>query len=233
MKFGATSDLHGILPEIEPCDVFLICGDISPLNIQHDYYRMENWMRSTFAEWVNNLPCDQVICTPGNHDIYLQDIEGIDTKIYENITRPTRGKLEVLYNKETNVISRDGETCKIWGTPYCKTFGLWAFMPGDSKLAELYKEMPKNCDIVISHDPPRVGKYGTILEGPNAGQNEGNKYLAKEIKEKMPRYVLSGHIHSGCHELNTHKGYGNTKFANVSYVNESYQPVYNILYFEL
>ena len=28
MKFGALSDLHGILPEIkEECDIYLICGD--------------------------------------------------------------------------------------------------------------------------------------------------------------------------------------------------------------
>ena len=29
MKFGALSDLHGILPEIkEECDIYLICGHI-------------------------------------------------------------------------------------------------------------------------------------------------------------------------------------------------------------
>ena len=37
MRIGVTSDLHGILPEVEPVDLLLICGDIMPLNIQCKY----------------------------------------------------------------------------------------------------------------------------------------------------------------------------------------------------
>ena len=233
MRIGIFSDPHGVLPKIEPCEVLFICGDISPLEIQTDYYRMENWMRSTFAQWANNAPCDQIIITPGNHDFYLEQIMELAPKIYENITRPTRGKVEILYNTECNIVSKDGNVYKVWGSPYCKTFGLWAFMPGDNKLLEYYKTMPKGCDVVITHDPPKVGKYGTIQEGRNKGKNAGNEVLAKVIKEKAPRYVFSGHIHSGEHKLGTYKGYGNTQFANVSIMNEEYQPVNNVLYTEL
>lgn len=233
MKFAFTSDLHGYLPDIEPCEVLCICGDVSPLDIQYDYYRMENWTRSTFAQWINNLPCKQVIMTPGNHDPFFEQIMGIDPKIYENITRPTKGKLEVLYNNECNVVGSTGENIKIWGSPYCKTFGRWAFMPGDKELLNFYSSMPKGCDIVITHDAPKVGNYGKIQQGRQKGVDAGNKDLAKVIKEKCPRYVISGHIHSAEHKLGTYKGYGITQFANVSYVDEYYQPTNDILYIDV
>ena len=48
MKFTAMSDLHGNLIDIEPCDTLLLCGDISPLNIQKDYIQMTKWFFNDF-----------------------------------------------------------------------------------------------------------------------------------------------------------------------------------------
>ena len=72
INIAVTSDLHGHLPEIKRCDILLICGDIMPLEIQRDFYKSEFWMRSTFAEWIVNLPCDQVIMVGGNHDYSIK-----------------------------------------------------------------------------------------------------------------------------------------------------------------
>ena len=57
MRIGVTSDLHGALPAVEECDIFLICGDIMPLNIQLNMPKSRLWLQNTFIPWANGLPC--------------------------------------------------------------------------------------------------------------------------------------------------------------------------------
>lgn len=67
MKFGALSDLHGILPEIkEECDIYLICGDITPLKMQRNIPQSKKWLSHEFAQWVKDLPCEKVFMVGGN-----------------------------------------------------------------------------------------------------------------------------------------------------------------------
>lgn len=227
MKITAISDLHGNLIEIEPCDTLLICGDISPLDIQRDYIQMTNWFFNDFYEWIYNLPCDYVILTPGNHDFWFEKfIKASNMYLWD--------KLCILIHDKAKITTEDGKEYTIFGTPYCKDFGRWAFMPGNNKLEELYNEIPENIDILICHDSPLLGYIGNIMEQkdevyPN-GLPAGNPYLAYAILDKKPKYVLSGHIHSGDHELKELEG---IKLANVSLLDESYSIAYKPLTFEL
>lgn len=228
MKVTAISDLHGNLIDIEPCDLLLICGDISPLEIQRDYIQMTKWFFNEFQKWIMNLPCDRVILTPGNHDFWFEKM----------ITQPQTylfDKLTILINGEVNIYSGvDDKYYKIFGTPYCKDFGCWAYMPGNTILPSVYSIIPKDVDILMCHDSPQVGYVANIMEHksetyPN-GIPAGNIYLFDEIVEKKPKYVLSGHIHSGDHTLQEYAG---TKYANVSILDESYSIKYKPLTFEL
>lgn len=227
MKITAISDLHGNLIEIEPCDTLLICGDISPLDIQRDYIQMTNWFFNDFYEWICKLPCYRVILTPGNHDFWFEKfIKVSNMYLWDKLTILIHGKVEINENGNKKI--------QIFGTSYCKDFGRWAFMPGNNKLEEFYNEIPENIDILICHDSPLLGYVGNIMEQkdevyPN-GLPAGNPYLADVILDKKPKYVLSGHIHSGDHELKELEG---IKLANVSLLDESYSIAYKPLTFEI
>lgn len=97
MKVTAISDLHGNLIDIEPCDLLLICGDISPLDIQRDYIQMTKWIFNEFQEWIMKIDCPTIILTPGNHDFWFEKM----------ITQPNT----YLFNKLTILI--DGETYEL------------------------------------------------------------------------------------------------------------------------
>jgi predicted phosphohydrolase len=186
MKVTAISDLHGNLIDIEPCDTLLICGDISPLEIQRDYIQMTKWFFNEFQKWIMNLPCDRVILTPGNHDFWFEKmITQSQTYLFN--------KLTILINGEVNIYSGVDDK-------YYKILGYVAN--------------------IMEH------KSETYPNGIPAG----NIYLFDEIVEKKPKYVLSGHIHSGDHTLQEYAG---TKYANVSILDESYSIKYKPLTFEL
>ena len=230
MKFTAMSDLHGNLIDIEPCDTLLLCGDISPLNIQKDYIQMTKWFFNDFYKWIINLPCDRVIMTPGNHDFWFELFIGTSTMYLWD-------KLTILIDDETNIYSSDDNRWyKIYATPQCRTFGNWAYMPGNNLLNHYYKNIPEGVDILMSHDAPQIGYIANIMEKRNDiypnGVPEGNIYLLNAILEleKKPKYILCGHIHSGDHELKEIEG---IKCANVSILDESYNLCYKPLTFEL
>lgn len=121
MKVTAISDLHGNLIDIEPCDLLLICGDISPLDIQRDYIQMTKWIFNEFREWIMKIDCPTIILTPGNHDFWFEKM----------ITQPNTylfNKLTILIDGETKVYnSTDDKWYKIYGTPWCKQCGPYVF----------------------------------------------------------------------------------------------------------
>lgn len=230
MNIIASSDFHGHLPNIDkPFDLFLIAGDICPAH-DHFFAYQQEWVKTEFMEWVKALPYatpwSKVILVPGNHDFFLERASQTELKEIETMCD---GNLKILrhdmYTFEFPV--SDGlDSLTIFGTPYCSIFGNWAFMVSDETLDKKFGQIPEGVDILVSHDSPNVGKLGAILEGPWKSDETGNKILAKHIERIHPKLFVSGHFHSGNHEL---QKLGETYAANVSYVNEKYIPAFPIL----
>jgi Icc-related predicted phosphoesterase len=227
-----TSDLHGFLPEItDPFDLLIIAGDITPATRGfHSKKVQKDWVLNKFKTWIDKLPykdvMSRVFIVPGNHDF-----------VFEELSTPERLELESTLGFRCKLLIHEEITFKcefkhirIFGTPYCKIFGTWAFMHDNDYLKEKYNQIPKGLDILISHDPPTLCDLGKIHQGWNQGVQAGNSLLAERILEIKPKYVFAGHIHSGNHNLTEYQG---IQLANVSISDEHYDPVYPILTIEL
>lgn len=225
MKICAMSDLHGYLPEIDKCDLVLICGDIVSLRSQQYPKSCKKWYTGVFQPWVDSLPCDKVLFIPGNHEV---GVEGHDDE-YKKLFGPYK-KATILIHEPYEYLSDDGTSYKIFGTPYCKVFGNWAYMRPDSDLKEKFSEIPEGLDILLTHDAPFGVSDILLQEGRYTGEHIGNKPLAEAILQKAPKIVCHGHLHSTSREF---EELGYSKVVNCSIKDEHYNPIYNPIVFEL
>lgn len=231
IKVIASSDFHGTLPEIEESfDLFLICGDVCPV-WDHSRQFHARWLKNDFKNWIKGLPYkdenSRVVMVFGNHDLVCDEMK--ESKV-KNMFEDVSDRLVILFNEVYEFNCGDKVALKIFGTPYCKVFGRWAFMRQPDELEEKYGQCPEGVDIFISHDSPGLNNLGTILEGVRSGVDAGNYILAKHVERVKPRYFFSGHIHSGNHEFSEREG---TMMANVSLLNENYNPVFEPLVFDI
>lgn len=232
MKTVAISDMHGNLPKIEEeFDLLLICGDICP-DWNHLREFQWNWINDQFAEWVKGLPFkddfSRVVMIAGNHDFVF---EGLGKHKRRDWLSKFNHRLVYLDNEEYTFEYYGDEGLKeyrIFGTPYCKAFGTWAFMR--ENLEKYFDVIPEGLDILISHDAPKIDNFGIIQMGRWKGENAGNPVLADAIIRTKPKYALHGHIHSSPHEM---KNINGTNIACVSIVDEHYEMAYQPLILEI
>lgn len=222
MKVCAISDLHGYLPNIEECEILLIAGDISPLNIQFNKPAMKKWLELDFAYWIKSLPVDKVFLIAGNHDAYMESISQSNILSLEQAC----DKLVYVKNECVHYYDKNFTLWSIFGTPYCKIFGNWPFMRSDEKLINYFEKIPNNVDIIITHDAPY--NFGDVDTINNGKEHHGNKPLSDKLKTVNYKLAVCGHFHSGSHVYNE-----DLNIVNVSYVNERYEPFYEPFYTEL
>ena len=207
--------------KVEPCDIVLICGDILPLKIQKYTQESEEWIRTFFIPWCNNLPCDKVVFIAGNHDFYFE-------RHPDRIKRILEGQDKIVY-LDCETYEYKGKT--IYGTPWCKPFYNWAFMEETTKSDERYKDV-QHMDILMTHDAP-YGISDILLQKDcwwADGTHIGNLALRNLIERVEPSLNLHGHLHSTNREA---EYLGKTKIHNVSLLNENYEMIYTPIYIEI
>lgn len=222
MKICAISDLHGFLIDyIEPCELVLICGDISPLRLQFNMEEMEYWITNEFLPWCEKLSCERIFLIAGNHDAFLE-------RKKEKFKSLLLGsKVVYLENELSEYITDNGDCYKIFGTPYCHIFGNWPFMRTDEVLKNKFFDIPEDCDIVFSHDCP-FGTGDVCLELNE--KHRGSIPLRDAIIRSKPRYLFTGHLHSANHNCEILE---DTEVYNTSIVNERYEVSYEPLYLNI
>jgi Icc-related predicted phosphoesterase len=220
-KIVAISDLHGHLPEIEPCDFLLIGGDICPHRTTPgtfpDMTYQARWLNTTFRDWLDKAPAKHVIATWGNHDFIGQKAPDLVPHL--------RWKLLVDRGATVNGV-------RVYGTPWQPSFYNWAFN-GDSEeeLERKWRWIPSDTDLLVLHGPPRgYGDYVPAnLNSPNAGEHTGSTTLLDKILKVKPKLTIFGHIHAGrgVYEVD------GVKMANVSVLDDAYRMVHKPMVFEV
>ncbi len=205
----ATSDFHGNLPPISPCDLLLIAGDICPSGPPE---KQAAWLDTTFRTWLEKVPATEVVIIAGNHDL-----------IFEKAPALIPQDLRCHYLEDTSITLFG---LHIYGTPWQLPF--WgAFNKADPLLTQIYATIPKNTDIIISHGPP----YGLLDTVTYNGKtlHTGSKSLLEKVIEIKPKLCLFGHIHPTYGKLEEN----GITFANVALVDDNLRVKNEPMVFEL
>jgi Icc-related predicted phosphoesterase len=209
-RIVATADLHGNTPEIPPCDVLLIAGDVCPVSDHRlDFQRW--WLETVLAPWLASLDAGTVVGIAGNHDFIAEADPALIRRL----------PWTYLCDESTTIGG-----LRIHGAPWTPTFNQWAFMRHDVALAERWAQIPADVDVLITHGPP-FERGDLVVDGRHAGSTT----LLERLDElDRLRLHVFGHIHEGHGSRDQLRG---ATLANVSYVDFRYRPAQPPVVFDL
>lgn len=208
----ATSDMHGILPEIAPCDLLLLAGDhepdFDPLGgpLSGAEFQLD-WLDTKFRTWLKDIPAKNVVGIAGNHSFVFEKLRTAVRELH----------LPWIYLEDSEVTV---EGLRIYGTPWVPNLTRWAFYASERALEARAEAIPRGVDILISHGPP----YGALDKTcPMFGScHVGDLALSENIDRIGAKVICFGHVHEGFGQFRHPSG---TLLVNASLNNEYYDPI--------
>lgn len=189
-------------------------GDLSEIDcVVHtgDFSNGDELSTDNFLCWFADLPVKYKILVAGNHDKYVMNCNG-------------RFKRKVALLGGIHYLEDSGceiEGIKFYGSPWVNKFYNWAFMAYESDLSKIYKFIPKDTQVLLSHGPaqgyldfvPRIG-----------GGHVGSLALRNKVKRlKDIKYHIFGHIHEGYGSIGITSFKNSYTAINASCVDEHYR----------
>lgn len=198
---------HRRLSNLPKADAIIHCGDFTSMGRSHEIVDFMQWF-SKLEQYTHKL------CVAGNHDWMFETNQLLALeKVPKN----------VIYLEDSGI---EIEGLKFWGSPVQAPFCNWAFNRPEEKLAEHWKAIPDDTDVLITHCPPYSIFDLSIYDKIHTGSPSLYKEVVERIKPKLHSF---GHIHSG-HGV---KVIENTTFINASNLDEDYMCVYEPIFIEI
>ena len=202
MRIFIISDTHGYHNQltIPDCDLIIHCGDES--NKSNPYENELECRR--FFEWFRVLPTKKIFVA-GNHS----------TAIFNNLVRPEEyPEVEFLIHQETTF-----QGYKIFGSPWTPSYGnSWAYMRKRNQMSVVWENVP-DCDILITHGPPKGILDLTDDKDTGNTVQVGCKSLLNKVLEIKPRIHCFGHIHNHSTDLFNNFGIFQSSNLETMFVN--------------
>lgn len=188
----AISDTHNnrhLNIKLKGADILVHAGDISNYGSYSEV--------KSFLDWFESLKNYKYkIFIAGNHDLSFEDKH----EWLEELLAKTSSNVIYLEDRAVKLLG-----LKFYGTPWCPSFGDWAFMDNENNLDTIFKCIPKDTDVLISHTPP----FG-VMDINRYGSNCGSQSILNNS------YNVKLHIFGHIHESYGVKEVGNKVYCNAS-----------------
>lgn len=146
-----------------------------------------------FTKWFASQPHKYKVLIAGNHDLTL------DTKHSRWNPVCSRLIIERSIHQGEFVYLEDGVKeiagLKFYGSPYTRTYFDWAFMESEEQLAERWKKIPDDTDILVTHGPPKGILDSHISREGHRREELGSPSLLERVNVVKPKLHVFGHIH--------------------------------------
>ncbi len=196
------SDTHGDHADVDlPAgDILIHAGDVTANGTEDEFAR--------FLDWFSGQSFTHRVFIAGNHDSFLEE-------------QPGRAQ-QLVAGTGVTYLNDSGCTLggvRFWGSPITPRFCNWSFMrdSGDD-INRHWLQIPDSTDVLITHGPAR-GILDQMHRTADEIEQTGCPSLMARIQEVKPGYHVFGHIHR-CYGQEQHE---NTRFYNVSTMNQHYR----------
>ena len=187
MRIICVSDSHELHRElvVPPGDMLIHAGDLT-------FFSKRRSMIRDFNDWLGELQHRYKVVIPGNHEFAFEQ----DARVRDEITNAI-----LLINESAEVGSH-----VVWGSPITPMYGGAFGLSAPKDRIRLYRTIPANAEILITHTPP----YGVLDVPPDSTEHAGCPELRNAVERLRPRLHVFGHIHGA---------YGRVSIADTIFVN--------------
>jgi predicted phosphohydrolase len=173
-----------------------------------------------FARWFGSLPHPVKVIVPGNHDM-IMDRQYYDAywADWSHVKESSDEAFEAFAQRGVHVLIDsmiEIRGVRVYGSPHVPTYAPWltAFNVTPDRIAELWRRIPTNVDVLLTHTPP-AGRLDREMFGKPVGCTALHAELSGRVR---PKFHVFGHVHTDTGAVTV----GPTTFVNAASVTDFY-----------